>query len=214
VDADHATRELSTLAGAATLPGLTELAEGASDVVRNGGGQRSGWMVSLLPVGRRVVNPAAFYRTVSFRAALASVGRIADLVLVVAPPVLGQADASILADAADAVLLVLTESVTDEELRQAKTSLSWSRGALLGYVLIEQPESRFASRRTPPAVEVDDGASTPPQDSTWSLSAFLEPLRVVPRTGNPINGRGAAPPVHRGRAPVRVASSSGKEQPA
>jgi Mrp family chromosome partitioning ATPase len=169
VDADHGTRELSTIAGSGTAPGLTELVTGGE--VRRGEGltDGAGPTVALLAVGRRVANPAAFYRTASFRNTLAAVGERADLVLVLGPPVLEGAAAGVLADAVDAVVLVIPDSVSDADLLETRATLSWSSAGLLGYVVVAH-----AGRRTRTV-----GAAA-------SLPDLVEPLRVV--SGNGASG--------------------------
>jgi hypothetical protein len=200
VDADLNGRELSTLAGVAASAGLTELVDAGRDPgrhLRSGGRRDDGDgaggepRVALLPAGRPVPNPAAFYRRASFHAVLGSIARRADLVLVVAAPVLDQPDAGVLADVTDAVLLVVPESTTDTQLAETRARLSWSQGGLLGYVLLEQ--SGAAPWRHPFLVaRNDDERALRRESKRSSLRGLLEPLQIVSGDGRP-SGAGAAP---------------------
>jgi Mrp family chromosome partitioning ATPase len=188
VDADYATREMSVRAGVPTGPGLTDLVERRAALqspYRAGEGGRPA--VALLPPGRPVTNPAAFYRTASFRTTLAAIGQRADLVVVVGPPLLAGPDTGVLADAVEAVLLMVAETMTDEELTQAKSALNWSSGEMLGHVVVE-PAPRTLTRRGPfaPARVPTQRASADVSD----LATLVKPLRVVAgdATSNSSNG--------------------------
>jgi Mrp family chromosome partitioning ATPase len=203
VDADPATRQLSTAAGAASIPGLTEMVEEDGEIwgsVGDGAGLRP--TVAVLSAGRPVPNSAALYRTAAFRTKLASVGQNDDLVLVVGPPVLDKPDAIVLADAADAVLLVVPESVTDEQLRETRARLSWSRGELLGYVVVEQASRRSRSVWWRPWLALRrNRGQTPAQESArTSFAALLKPLHVVPRRAHLSAGPASVPLVKGHRA--------------
>jgi Mrp family chromosome partitioning ATPase len=174
VDADYASRELSHLVGAETAAGLTELTERPSGLqTPTAGVQRSEPMVALLTPGRPVSNAAAFYRTGPFRTTLAAIGQRADLVVVVGPPVLATADTSVLADAVDAVLLVVAESATEGETRAVGTALAWSSGQLIGYV-VEHPAQQQAPWWRPGRT-----ARTHPPTGLAALADLVKPLRVA-----------------------------------
>jgi Mrp family chromosome partitioning ATPase len=170
VDADYRYRELSTVAGAPASPGLTELVAGA-DLGRAG---PDGSPVALLPAGQQVGDVAAFYRAPAFRAALDSLRQRADLVLVAGPPVLDGAEAGVLADVADAVVLVVPESASEGDLRATVAALSWSRAAVVGYVLVRPARGWPARRRS-----AGDADPTVP----------LASLPVVPHGATSGNGR-------------------------
>jgi len=195
VDADQAHRELSGLAGADTCPGLTELVE-QDGRVRPVGDVRPGKStVDVIAVGRSVPNPAAFYRSERFRVTLDSLRRHANLVIVAGPPVPDGPDACVLADSADAVLLVVPEDVADDDLRAAKARLSWSQGRLLGYLILKADRRRVSLWRRSPGGRDGRGAAT----EASSLGAFLKPVTVVFRgvVAHP-NGRLPVPSPERG----------------
>jgi Mrp family chromosome partitioning ATPase len=188
VDADYTTRDMSVRVGVPADPGLTDLVERRARLqssYRAGEGGRPA--VALLPPGRPVANPAAFYRTASFRTTLAAIGQRADLVVVVGPSLLAGPDTGVLADAANAVLLLVADTMTAGDLVEARSALTWSSGELLGYVVVEQAP-RTLNRRRPPAT-----ARVPAQRSSGDasqLASFVKPLRVVAgdETANSSNG--------------------------
>ena len=119
-------------------PGLTELVEKNGSLGRgDDGGPAAQGGATCCAAGKAVPNPAAFYRSGPLPRHAGRLRRCADLVLVVGPPVLEGADASVLADSVDAVLLVVPETATDDELREAAARLSWSMAGLLGYFVVE-----------------------------------------------------------------------------
>jgi Mrp family chromosome partitioning ATPase len=215
VDADHTTRYLSGLAGADTVPGLTELVKDGrlnnDDGSTDGGdrGEKNGSHVSLLAIGRPIHNSAAFYRTDAFRNVLATLVRGADLSLVVAPPVLEHADAGVLADNVDGILLVVPESVSDDQLRDMRLLLSWSRAGLIGYLLVERVPRATRWSRSRPTAANGSRPTTEKGSPKPSLTAFVKPLRSLPADTPSVIGKPPASlATYRGRAAVEPASRS------
>jgi Mrp family chromosome partitioning ATPase len=180
VDADYPARELSKLAGAAHAPGLTELAERHAGLqTPDKGGEGGAPAVALLAPGRPVANAAAFYRTASFRATLAAIGQRADLVVVVGPPVLASAETGVLADAVDAVLLVVAESTSEDDILAARSALAWGSGQLLGCVVLGEMPRRFQFWRRPLHAAPNVQGPT----DGMGLSDLVRPLPVVTHNG-------------------------------
>lgn len=97
----------------------------------------------VLPSGQLPLNPTELLGAQRMREILASLGQMADIVICDSPPALGLADASILANRADGVVLVLGVGQTRlEDARQTISSLSLANARLLG-VIVNRARSRF-----------------------------------------------------------------------
>jgi Mrp family chromosome partitioning ATPase len=155
VDCDLLGRSLTRFMGDAEAPGLTDLLADRMDtqsLLRRDG--RSG--LAFLPAGsapdgRRIANLAA-------KAATEGWQRDYDLVVLDAPPILASADALLLAEMAEGILICIRWNQTPRRLAaHARGLLGRQTGRLLGVVLTQMgarsralrgfPEAEIASRR-------------------------------------------------------------------
>ena len=99
--------------------------------------------LSVLASGRLPPNPAVVLESSAMDELLAELRKTADVVLLDSPPVLGAADAGVLATRVDGVLLVLDAGTTRREVaRQAKESLDNLQARVLGAVLNKERRGR------------------------------------------------------------------------
>jgi protein-tyrosine kinase len=117
IDADLRCSRLHVPLGAPSAPGLTEYLRGEADevsVIQHG---REG-NLCLIPGGCEVTNPSELLANGRLKALLSRIGPIFDWVILDSPPCLPVADASVLADLCDGVLLVVRAASTPVEIAQ------------------------------------------------------------------------------------------------
>ncbi|MEZ4869894.1 MAG: polysaccharide biosynthesis tyrosine autokinase [Caldilineaceae bacterium] len=92
--------------------------------------------LQVLPSGSIPLNPAELLGSQGMRELLAALSQMADVVIIDSPPVLGLTDASILANRADGVLLVVEAGQTQRAAaRQALADLQQANANLIGAIL-------------------------------------------------------------------------------
>lgn len=117
IDADLRSARLHLPFGAPAAPGLTDYLRGEKDeaaVIQSGNDSN----LCLVPGGNEVTNPSELLLNGRFSTLLNRVGSVFDWVIVDSPPCLPVADSTILADACDAVLLVVRAGVTPSDIVQ------------------------------------------------------------------------------------------------
>jgi protein-tyrosine kinase len=117
IDADLRCSRLHMPLGAPSAPGLTEYLRGEADevaVIQHG---REGDLC-LIPGGGEVTNPSELLANGRMKTLLNRVGPVFDWVIVDSPPCLPVADATILADLCDGVILVVRATSTPAETAQ------------------------------------------------------------------------------------------------
>jgi tyrosine-protein kinase Etk/Wzc len=142
IDADMRRGHLASFFGQHNQFGLSEILESeipSSDAIRKVGVNG----LSFISCGGRAQNPAALLMRYTFRKTLDSLSEQFDLVVVDTPPFLGVTDASIVASAAGATILVL-RSGTQSELEIADTvrKLERSEARIVGAVFNAIPARR------------------------------------------------------------------------
>lgn len=136
VDADERARGLTELSGVPAEPGLTDLADdnlpiGLATAQMSVGDDDQ---VALVPAGRRLPDPAGFFRTGQFRRAINRVKADNDLVVVDSPPLLAVSDTSAIASHADGILIVVSRGTPLRLLREVRERLEFVGTPALGYV--------------------------------------------------------------------------------
>ena len=117
IDADLRCSRLHVPLGAPSAPGLTEYLRGEADetaVIQHG---REG-NLCLIPGGCEVTNPSELLANGRLKALLNRVAPLFDWVILDSPPCLPVADASVLAEMCDGVLLVIRAASTPVEIAQ------------------------------------------------------------------------------------------------
>lgn len=133
IDADLRCSRVHVPLGAPSAPGLTEYLRGEADevaVIQHG---REG-NLCLIPGGCEVTNPSELLANGRLKALLDCVGPVFDWVILDSPPCLPVADASVLADLCDGVLLVVRAASTPAEIAQRACQELQGRN-VLGVVL-------------------------------------------------------------------------------
>lgn len=136
VDADERARGLTNLTGVTPEPGLTDLANDHLNVslatahMALGDGDR----LDLVPAGRRLEDPAGFFRTGQFRQAITRVKQDVDLVVIDSPPLLAVSDTSAIASQADGIVIVVSRGTPIRLLREVRERLEFIGTPALGYV--------------------------------------------------------------------------------
>lgn len=166
IDADTRTRSLSRLTGTENLRGLTDMVEGGKMLTESihdwppGAGPK----VAVSPVGRRHVDPAAFFRTVRYRSVLGLLRQESYLSVIDSPPLLAVSDASAIAGSADVIVLVVSRGTPFRTLEDLHERLAFVGTPVLGYVFNRASERRhgygygYGHLQTPP--EANDDSST------------------------------------------------------
>ena len=117
IDADLRSPRLHLLLGAQPAPGLTEYLRGEGDEVSVMQiGQESN--LCLIPGGKEVTNPSELLSNGRLKELLDRVSNVFDWVILDSPPCIPVADASVLADMCDGVLLVVRYGSTPAEVAQ------------------------------------------------------------------------------------------------
>jgi protein-tyrosine kinase len=139
IDADLRAARLHAAFGAPGRPGLTEYLRGEADdyaVIQKG----TDGNLCLIPAGSEVSNPSELLLNEKMKHLLNSLTPIFDWIIIDSPPALPVHDASILADLADGVLLVLRAGSTDLEVAE-KAAAEFRSKNLLGVVLNQVEKS-------------------------------------------------------------------------
>jgi capsular exopolysaccharide synthesis family protein len=133
IDGDLRRSNLHTSLRAPSSPGLSDYLRGDSDLLSV---MQQGLRGNLcfIPGGSAVANPSELLANGRLKVLLESVARAFDWILIDAPPYLPVADASILADLCDGVLLVVKARSTPSEV-VAKASKELRGRKLLGVVM-------------------------------------------------------------------------------
>ena len=141
----------------------------------------------VLTAGPVPPNPAEMLASRKMAALVQSLSKPFDVVVIDSPPILGLADASILASLADGVVLVARRKKTRRgELRDAIALVRNSRKPLIGLVL--NGEKR---RRQSPYYRYGYGYGYRATTQRTGWTRFLAPWRLRPaRRGNPEASRG------------------------
>lgn len=117
IDADLRIPRLHTMLGAPSSPGLTDYLRGEADeisVIQHG----QDGNLCFIPGGSEVTDPAELISNGRLKTLLERVTPVFDWVIIDSPPCLPVADASILADLCDGVLMVVRSGYTPMETAQ------------------------------------------------------------------------------------------------
>ena len=133
IDADLRASRLHVRLGAPSAPGLSDYLGGKADEFSILQADPKVELF-LVPAGRPVANPSELLANGMFRSFIDVISPVFDWVIVDAPPVLAVADAEIIAEFCDGVIVVVRAGETAQDL--VKTTLQEFRGNnLLGVVL-------------------------------------------------------------------------------
>jgi Mrp family chromosome partitioning ATPase/capsular polysaccharide biosynthesis protein len=138
VDADARQKSLSRRISKGDAPGLAELVQDEASIddvawaIGPSHGGNGG--VQVIPVGRRIADPPALFRSAGFRKAMQEIRSRGVTVLLDAPPVLAVADASLAAAQVDGVVLVVGRGTGLPLLRELARRLSFVPTPVIGYV--------------------------------------------------------------------------------
>jgi receptor protein-tyrosine kinase len=141
LDADMRLPQLHAALGAPASPGLTDYLRGDADecaVIQQGKKEN----LFFIPAGRPVSNPSDLLLSEKMKHLLDYLTPIFDWIIIDSPPALPVHDASVLADLADGVLLVVRAGSTHVD-DAAKTIKEFRNKNLLGVVLnqVERSDS-------------------------------------------------------------------------
>lgn len=136
VDADERARGLTRLTGVPVEPGLTDVTSDAVPVAGVISEMRLSDDVSLpvVAAGRRLDDPAGFFRTSVFRRAVQRIKDEADLIIIDAPPLLAVSDTSAIAAQADGIVIVVKSGTPIRMLKEVRERLAFVGTPVLGYV--------------------------------------------------------------------------------
>ncbi len=133
IDADLRCARLHTVMGAPSQPGLTDYLRGETDetsIIQQG--QEGN--LCLIPGGTEVTNPSELLSNGRLQRLLDRVTPVFDWIILDSPPCLPVADASILANLCDGVLMVVRATTTSAEVAQ-RACQEMKNKNLLGVVL-------------------------------------------------------------------------------
>jgi protein-tyrosine kinase len=117
IDADLRSSHLHVPLGAPVAPGLTDYLRGAADEIAvMQYGQESG--LFFIPGGNEVTNPSELLSNGRLKTLLDRVAPVFDWIIIDSPPCLPVADASVLADFCDGLILVVRAGSTPAEVAQ------------------------------------------------------------------------------------------------
>jgi protein-tyrosine kinase len=141
IDADLRAPRLHVALGAPNRPGLTEYLRGEVDefaAIQRGTRDN----LFLIPAGSEVSNPSELLLSQRMKHLLELVTPVFDWIIIDSPPAVPVHDASILADLADGVLLVVRAGSTDAEVAE-RVAEEFREKNLLGVVLnrVEKTDS-------------------------------------------------------------------------
>lgn len=134
IDADLRCPRLHLMLGAPAFPGLSDYLQGNVDesaIIQHG---QEGNLY-FIPSGTDVNNPSELLSNGRLRILLSRIASAFDWVIVDSPPCLPVADASVLADFCDGVLLVARSGATPAELVQKAVQQLQTRKTVIGVVL-------------------------------------------------------------------------------
>jgi len=144
VDADLRLSRLHHNLGAPAKPGLTDHLLGEADelsVIQRGPFEN----FYFIPGGRPVSNPAELLASDRFKSFIKRVGPLFDWVVLDTPPALPVADASLMADSCDGVLMVVRSAMTPFDMAQ-KAAQEFKPQQLVGVVLNDvEPNQGYSS---------------------------------------------------------------------
>jgi capsular exopolysaccharide synthesis family protein len=147
VDADIRARGLTQVLGAENRTGLSDLAAldlQPADVMRRYRFSEQS-QIPVVTAGQRRGDPASLLRTSSFRRAMAGISEAAQLVIVDTSPLLAVADATIVAAAADGMVIVVSHGTLMSELQKVRERLKFVSTPLLGYIYNRSDASTAAA---------------------------------------------------------------------
>jgi protein-tyrosine kinase len=133
LDADMRASRLHNTLGAPNRPGLSDYLRGDAseiEIIQKGMEKE----LFLIPGGSRVSNPSELLLSEKLKQLLDRFTPMFDWIVIDSPPVMPVHDASILADLADGVLLVVQAGSTNAEIAE-KTAAEFQSKNLLGIVL-------------------------------------------------------------------------------
>jgi len=138
VDADLRRPAVHTAFSIPSTPGLCNQISGEEAPAGYRGHLRPGDVpgLSILPCGPLPPNPPELFATDAFGSLIAALRADFDWVILDSPPVLGLADASLLASASDQVVFVIRHGATDREMvRRALAAVRRMNASVIGAVL-------------------------------------------------------------------------------
>ena len=139
IDADLRRSRLHVPLGAPTSPGLTDYLRGAADLMSIIQQSQEG-NLCFIPGGDEVTNPSELIANGRLKPLLDRLARIFDWIILDSPPCLLVADASMLADMCDGVLLITRAGVTPVTVAQRACQELQGRN-MLGVVLNAMQDS-------------------------------------------------------------------------
>lgn len=177
IDADLRSPSVATLAGLPGTLGLTDLLEGIArptDAIQTL--HTDAGSIDVLTTGALPSNPSIVLGAAGTRALFHDLSESYDLVVVIAPPVLDFADALVLADKTDNVLVVSTTKRTRRsQLDRTISSLENVKAHLLGVVLTESSRATHPERPSDLAATVPASEARPSPALTAPASAESAP---------------------------------------
>lgn len=147
VDADKRRYGLTELAAPEGGAGLAELVDDGLDVGSCIASVEidEERVVPMVPAGRPVDDPAAFFRTARFRQAFERLRRVGDLIVVDSPPLLAVADTSAIAANVDGIVVVVERGTPRGLLEELRRRLDFVGTPVLGYVFNRADPRRGAA---------------------------------------------------------------------
>ncbi len=134
IDADLRCSRLHLTLGAPAAPGLSDYLQGGADesAIMQSSSESS---LCFIPAGTKVANPSELLANGRLKALLKRVAPAFDWVIVDSPPCLSLADASVIADLCDGVLLVARAGSTLAGVAQRASQELQARKTVVGVVL-------------------------------------------------------------------------------
>ena len=136
VDADIREAGLTRFTAIPKAPGLTDVAQGVAtlDHALRRLDVGAGASLRILPAGNEIEDMAGFFRSLEFRKTIKALRGEAELVLIDAPPLLGVADASVIAGSVDGIVLVVRHLTPLPALAALRERLDFLGVPAYGYV--------------------------------------------------------------------------------
>jgi protein-tyrosine kinase len=176
IDADLRCSRLHLMLGAPAAPGLSDYLQGSADesAIIQFAQENS---LGFISAGTGVTNPSELLANGRLKSLLNRVGPAFDWVVIDSPPCLSLADASILADLCDGVLLVARAGSTIGEVAQRASREIQARKTLLGVVLnaVEQVSESDSYKLYDKRQQPERGRNRPPKglmNSTLESGVF------------------------------------------
>jgi capsular exopolysaccharide synthesis family protein len=182
-DMDIRARGLTQMLGGTERPGLTEVATHRTSLekVARSVSLASDVAVPVVLAGNELPDPSAFFRSRGFQGTVERLRQASDILLMDCAPLLAVADTVLVAQAADAVVLVVEHGTRMERLESVRQRLALLGKPLLGYVYNRSQtasethygdgygDGRYAAQRKQAAEaprkaswRTDEGFKTPP----------------------------------------------------